>query len=302
MVAATKNSIASLSMIIVNMKGGLGNQLFQYALGRHLSLRHNVPLVLDASGLERANHTGDIYRPFSLQQFAIEARTATEAEVQRYKYPYGVLSKAWRFLSFKLSRDKNTRFRPNVLTQQAPLYLDGFWQSPRYFEPIRTILLKELVLRDPSKVVLDWQDRIRASSASVAIHVRRGDYIHNPVVTKRFGPCSLDYYKRALTHLRNHITTPTFYLFSDDPTWVVEHLPLEAHERIIVSDGILADFEELSLMSLCQHHIIANSSFSWWAAWLNQNSAKLVVAPTPWFDDQTYDDALIPATWIQLPK
>lgn len=287
-------------MIIVNLKGGVGNQLFQYALGRHLALKTGAELKLDTGGLERANLVGDIYRPFVLQAFNIKAEVATPNEVQKLKYPYGLISKGWLYLAFKLSRDKNTLFHPEVLDYTDNTYLDGFWQSPLYFETIRETLLAELTLKEKSASFMHFAEMITGCE-SISIHIRRGDYAKNPQVKKEFGPCSVNYYKEALAKISETILSPTYFVFSDDIAWVKENLALPENS-IYVVDKNLRDCDELMLMSLCRHNIIANSSFSWWSAWLNQNPDKIVIAPKPWFDTVTYDKNLIPPSWLQLPK
>jgi hypothetical protein len=288
-------------MITVNLKGGLGNQMFQYALGRHLALRNDDELKLDIDGLERANAIGDIYRPFTLGQFNILKNIATPEEIRAIKYPLGIFSKAWRYIAFKISRDKNTLFRPDVLDWKGDIYLDGYWQSPRYFEEIRDTLLKEFTLVSPlAGVAAELAAKVRATN-SVSLHVRRGDYMKNPQVGKEFGICSVDYYTKAIAEIRNTVSDPTFFVFSDDVAWVKENLELGDSFVFAQGEG-LSDTIELVLMSMCNHNIIANSSFSWWAAWLNQNPKKIVVAPTPWFDRVRYDDALLPPEWHTIPK
>jgi hypothetical protein len=289
-------------MIIVNLKGGTGNQLFQYALGRHLALKNNAVLKLDVGGLDRANIVGDIYRPFQLEQFAIAAKVATPEEVKSLKYPYGIFSKAWRFISFKLSRDKNTSFHPHVLNKTGDFYLDGFWQSPRYFETIRETLLQELTLRAPlSETAANFAHQIKNTPNAVSLHVRRGDYTKNELVQKQFGSCSPTYYQEAISKIKQVVARPTFFVFSDDIPWVKANLALPEETVYVHGEG-MRDTEELMLMSACAHNIIANSSFSWWGAWLNQNPDKVVVAPTPWFETAPFDKNLIPSSWTQLPK
>ena len=289
-------------MIIVNLKGGTGNQLFQYALGKNLALKNNDVLKLDTGGLSRANDVGDIYRPFSLEDFKIQKEVATQAEIKRIKYPYGIFSKAWRFISFHISRDKNTLFYPRVLKRTGNIYLDGFWQSPNYFDNIRETLLAEFTLEKPLGIGAAKLATLIDSSESVSLHVRRGDYAANPRVTYEFGACTPLYYKNAVTHISGAApVTPTFFVFSDDISWVKNNLPLP--ERVVfVEEPDITDTEELMLMSRCKHNIIANSSFSWWGAWLNQYQNKIVITPTPWFDHQPYDKDLIPPSWIRLQK
>ncbi len=288
-------------MIIVNLKGGTGNQLFQYALARHLALKNNDTLKLDIDGLARANITGDIYRPFALKAFNIVKEVASPDEVQQLKYPYGIISKAWRWFRFKILRKTNIFFDAQVLAWTGNIYLDGYWQSPLYFEEIRNILLQELTLAEPlSQAATMYAKQIKDSNA-VSLHVRRGDYINNPRVQKEFGLCTGAYYEKAIAHITTNVTNPTYFVFSDDIEWVKNNLLL-GEQVVYVKDQDLTDTEELVLMSLCQHNIIANSSFSWWGAWLNQKNAKIVIAPTPWFNKQLCDKNLIPNSWTQLPK
>lgn len=288
-------------MIIVNLKGGTGNQLFQYALGRHLAIKNQDTLKLDVDGLERANKTGDIYRPLQLDVFNIQKTVASASEIQQLKYPYGILSKAWRWLAFRLSADKNTLFRPAVLAKTGDIYLDGYWQSPKYFDDIREVLLKELTLAKPlSEPAAAIAAKI-ASGTSVSLHARRGDYVKNPKVLYYFGMCSQGYYEAAIKKVAAVADSPTYFVFSDDIEWVKQNLPVGAN-AVFVKDPLITDTEELMLMSMCNHNIIANSSFSWWGAWLNQNPTKLVVAPTPWFDHQPFDASLIPDSWTTFPK
>jgi hypothetical protein len=288
-------------MIIVNLKGGTGNQLFQYALGRHLSLKNNDVLKLDVSGLDRANKLGDIYRPLQLNAFNVGKEVASDEEVRRLKYPFGIISKGWRWFSFRVLRRTNVIFDPRVLSLTGDIYLDGYWQSPRYFDAIRDVLLKELTLAKPfcaPAAILAAQIK---AGPSASIHVRRGDYVKNPRVLKEFVPCSQAYYERAVAEVRRRAGDVTFFVFSDDIGWAKENLPL-GERAVYVKDQAITDTEELMLMSLCEHNIIANSSFSWWGAWLNQNPNKVVIAPRPWFDFQPTDPHLIPESWIQLPK
>lgn len=288
-------------MILVNLKGGTGNQLFQYALGRYLAIKNKTELKLDISGLARANAIGNIHRPFSLSAFAISSELATEDEVRRLKYPYGIISKGLRWINFRLSKDKNTLFKESAMNLPDNTYLDGYWQSPRYFEDIRETLLADFTLVEPfAGAAARYAAQIEESTA-VSLHVRRGDYVKNPRTASEFGVCSLAYYTNAIAEIRTKVQDPTFFVFSDDIDWVKEHLPL-GDGAVFVQDPALTDTMELVLMSCCQHNIIANSSFSWWAAWLNQHPQKIVIAPAPWFDHVPYDADLIPPSWIELPK
>jgi hypothetical protein len=288
-------------MIIVNLKGGLGNQMFQYALGRHLAEKNKVELKLDTTSLSKAKELGNIYRPFDLDAFNIKNEQATPLEIQALRYPYGFISKFKSIFERKILRKTFVTFDEKVLELKDGVYLDGYWQSPKYFEAIRDTLLTEFTLKthlSPSGQAL--QDKI-LSSTSVSLHVRRGDYVANKRVLKENGICSVEYYKQAIGVMATKVADPTFFVFSDDIQWVKTNLPLPTN-AVFVSDETISAPEELFLMSACKHNIIANSSFSWWGAWLNQNEDKTVIAPTPWFDTITYDANLIPDTWIQLQK
>jgi hypothetical protein len=288
-------------MIIINLKGGAGNQLFQYALGRHLALKNNDALKLEIEGLDRANKVGDIYRQFALDVFNIKKEIATAEEVKSLKYPYGILSKGWRWFSFHILKKTHTLFEPSALNWTGDIFLDGFWQSSKYFEDIRNTLLEEFTLTAPfSPEASTFATKISENTA-VSIHVRRGDYATNARVLKEFGVCSTEYYKKAMEHIETTVDSPTYFVFSDDIEWVKENLPV-GEGAIFVTGKDIKDTEEMMLMSQCQHNIIANSSFSWWGAWLNQNNNKIVVAPTPWFENQGYDKTLIPESWTQLQK
>jgi Glycosyl transferase family 11 len=288
-------------MIIVNLKGGLGNQMFQYALGRNLAIKNDTTLKLDISSLSQAKEIGNIYRPFALDSFNIKNELATTTEIKTLGYPYGVFSKYIKLIKQKIFRQFNVVFAKKILDLKDNQYLEGFWQSPKYFESIREVLLNDFTLsQELSFTALAVQAQI-ISTTSVSVHIRRGDYVENKSVKNEFGICSISYYQKAIEHIYASVTNPTFFVFSDDIPWVKENIPLPV-SAIYIQDPNISTVEELVLMSQCQHNIIANSSFSWWAAWLNQNPEKIVIAPTPWFDTIAYDKDLIPASWIQLPK
>ncbi len=289
-------------MIIVNLTGGLGNQMFQYALGRALSQMNNDVLKLDTENLSRATEIGNIYRSFSLSDFMIIDSLATKQEINEFKYPYGLFSKLSILVKRKILRQFNVVFDQKILKLAGHQYLDGYWQSPKYFENIRETLLNDFQLKEPlpeSGKILEVEV---VSNNSIAIHVRRGDYINNSRVLDEYGACSISYYQKAITEVIKTNPDGCFYIFSDDIDWAKSNLSIADKPVVFVEEKSLSDSQELYLMSKCKHNIIANSSFSWWSAWLNQNPNKIVIAPTPWFDKVPYDENLIPASWKQLPK
>lgn len=288
-------------MIIVALKGGTGNQLFQYAFGRALAIKNHDTLKLDLTTLKNAEAVGNIHRAYNLGAFNIAATTASTEDITSLKPTPSFVSILLRKLQNRVWGDTTVRYNPALLEKTGDMYLDGYWQSPLYFNAIRTELLRELTLQSPmSAAAENYATQIKSTNA-VALHVRRGDYIKNPNVERQFGTCTLTYYKAAMAEIEKTLPNPTYFIFSDDLPWVQENLPVGDTAVFVTGDG-MSDVEDLMLMSLCEHNIIANSSFSWWGAWLNQNPNKLVIAPTPWFDRSPYDKELLPANWIQVPK
>lgn len=289
-------------MIVVNLKGGLGNQMFQYALGRKLSLANEDTLMLDTGGLVRAQQSGDVSRPFALDAFRISGSIASPELAAHARYPYGILSKLMHIFKTKLLRQMNIGWEPGLLTMRGDMYLDGYFQSPKYFEDIRATLLKDFTLNAvPSTTSEVFQTAIH-DKESVSVHVRRGDYVSNAKIQKAYGACSSAYYGKAVQEITSHVPSPFWLVFSDDIQWVKEHLSFPGEVTYVSGDDI-SDAEELLLMAACNHNIIANSSFSWWGAWLNQHPDKIVIAPDPWFDSNKDNHKdLIPDSWIQIAK
>lgn len=285
-------------MIIVNLKGGLGNQMFQYALGRRLALKNNNELKLDISGYPRQN-----LRSYRLNNFNIAEKIATDDEVKKLKYPLGFFSKAWRRFSFKILRIHHVGWEPQalrLLEQKKNLYLDGFWQSYKFFDDIVDVLKRDFTLREPMENIRpDLLNKIKESN-SVSIHIRRTDYVSTKRAQVYHGMCDLDYYQRALELIKDRVSNPAFFIFSDDIEWVKNNLPISDPALYVSQEG-LEDYQELTLMSKCKHNIIANSSFSWWAAWLNSNPDKTVITPKQWFGNNSIkiDDIVLP-TWTKI--
>mgnify|MGYP003393751404 CR=1 FL=1 len=293
-------------MIVSRVHGGLGNQMFQYALGRRLALHHGMELLLDLSffDLKDRTHTP---RPFELDVFNVKYRRAEVAELRP-------------FLQARASRIRRVRdrlfpslanhpsfteqgfgFDPRALTLPDNIYLDGYWQSENYFKDIEAALRADFTAAGPpngANTVM--ADRIRGANA-VSIHVRRGDYANDPTTHAHHGLCDHDYYVSAAQQtLRTH-PDAAFFIFSDDAAWARENLRFDAPMTVVDHNNGLTSFEDMRLMSLCKHHIIANSSFGWWGAWLNPDPTKMVIAPRQWFRDPGIDTRdLLPATWTRL--
>ncbi|MEZ6131733.1 MAG: alpha-1,2-fucosyltransferase [Planctomycetaceae bacterium] len=291
-------------MIIVRLSGGLGNQLFQFATGRALSIRHQQPLVID----DRVFHE-DRFRQFGMSLFRAKFQLPVEStDVQNILPPS---RKRWAaFLKWRLThgrrliylREKSLAFDSTVLNTGPNSYLHGYWQSEQYFADVAEEIRRELTLRiDPGGENPACLAQIR-SGVSVSIHVRRGDYVSDPKASRVHGTCSVQYYRNAAQEIAGRISDPlTFYVFSDDPEWTKQNLNLPFATRYVCHNDDAHNYEDLRLMSACDHHIVANSSFSWWGAWLGQNPNRLVIAPKVWFIDPSRSDAsLVPASWLRI--
>jgi len=294
-------------MIIVKLMGGLGNQLFQYAAARRLSIHHNTPLKLDIGFFKN-----DLLRSYDLSHFCIQGEFASTEEIAALKWaPRNSLTKfslVYRPIhaierNFRRSIFYERKLRPydpNILNTPPNVYLDGYWQSEKYFSDVEGIIGHEFTFRD----VLDDRNRKVAeeisNTQSVSVHIRRGDLVSDPK-NRIFASCSQDYYYRCAAMIAERVANPHFYIFSDDSNWVKANLHLDDATTFVTHNDAAKAHEDLRLMSLCKHHIIANSSFSWWGAWLGTNPNKVVFAPNRWFNDPSFDTRdLIPSTWIKL--
>ncbi len=284
-------------MINLKIKGGLGNQLFQYAVARSLALKNNVNINIDYSYYNQAGP--DTPRQYLLDLFKVKVADNHSANsvYEKIHLLHKVLRKLGvktRLYAKKYYFENGVGFDPRVLELKDHIWLTGFFQSYKYFSDIADILREELKLRATFPVNSNITE-----TESVFIHIRRGDYVSDNAASLFFGLCSLDYYEGAIKLMKEKLTNPKFFIFSDDISWVKNNLKLD--EAVYVSDGKLQDFEELSLMSHCHHAIMANSSFSWWGAWLIDNKDKIVIAPKQWFTNKKISTKdLIPENWIRI--
>lgn len=294
-------------MIVVRPNGGLGNQLFQYAAGRHLAHLRDDDLRFELSLLNlpgRRKYELDHFRligePISNQVRSRMLHTDMNPwkrvlfqAIERTK-PY------YRRTIFKEKRQFS--YDHNIVNTPADVILSGYWQTEKYFVKIRTILLNEITLRNrPKSKTLEVSKRI-TENESVAIHIRRGDYVQYPQTYQYHGTCSLEYYQACIRLISDKISFPHFFIFSDDPDWAFDNIIIPFPTEFVRHNGPEAAHEDLWLMSRCKHQIIANSSFSWWGAWLNQNPDKIVLAPEKWLNinDSRHGTDLLPISWIKL--
>ena len=291
-------------MVITHLIGGLGNQMFQYAAGRAVSLERGVSLSLDISGF--ANY--GLHQGFELQRiFNCTAEIANEADVR------GILG--WQSsprIRQLLSRQNMAVFRregfvvephfhywQGIKSVPRDCYLTGYWQSEQYFLEAAAQIRADFTFKLPlDNQNIELAKQINAVNA-VSLHVRRGDYANIPETTATHGLCSLDYYRAAIRHIAEQVQQPHFFVFSDDIAWVKNNLSIDFPCQYVDHNQGAESYNDMRLMSMCRHHIIANSSFSWWGAWLNPNVNKIVVAPSRWFAKQTDVRDLLPQGWIK---
>lgn len=261
--------------MIIRLTGGIGNQMFQYAYGRSRSLESNTPLKYFF-----VHYRCDTNRNFQLNLFNITGRVVDPF------FP-GIIVKV-----------------ENLFKIHSPWIEYGYWQSEKYFKRYEKAIRKDFTFRNkPNKANLELLKVIKSVN-SVSIHVRRGDYVNDKKTKKFHGVLSTKYYKKAIEVINRKVEKPTYFIFSNDIEWCKNNF--KYLEKVYFVEGNIGDknHEDMRLMSNCKHNIIANSSFSWWGAWLNTNPNKIVIAPKKWFIDykaqKEIGDEIVPKTWIKI--
>jgi hypothetical protein len=294
-------------MIVVKLMGGLGNQMFQYAAARRLAHSNAAEVKFDAGWFDNIPSTATV-RKYELGVFNVACCIATPGEVRSVRGieipPYfpRVIKRTLKAVGYGersgCTKEKNFSFDSAILDLRGDIYLDGYWQSEKYFHDIAGIIRQEFTLKHEAEGSnLRMLDQIRSCNA-VSLHVRRGDYVTNKTNSEFHGTASLDYYHAAIARITGSTLSPKFFVFSDDPEWVKANLKFSQSAIYVDFNGPAAPGEDLRLMSACKHHIIANSSFSWWGAWLNNKADRIVIAPRNWFASDLIDVSdLIPKTW-----
>lgn len=296
-------------MIRIKLSGGLGNQMFQYACGRVLAIKHQTELILDTSQLNIKESDSTIRQfeleNFKLGSFKIDDKNPLSANSLLYRIANVVSIRIGTggIQTSKYFIENGYSFNSSIKIVGEDCFLVGYWQSYRYFQEIESIIREEFQF----KRALDGKNMDRVNQIknknSVSLHVRRGDFVNNKHHDIH-GTCSIEYYRKAVEKISVKVNNPYLFIFSDDTEWAQAELKNLAYPHVFVSGNTCKQsYIDMQLMSLCKHNIIANSSFSWWSAWLNANPDKIVIAPLQWFADkkmnaQTRD--LIPDTWIRL--
>lgn len=285
--------------VVVGLSGGLGNQMFQYAIGRSLSIRLGVPLALDTTWFLGQNERKLALTPLRTQ---CEFRNSSIFLPTKLHVLISRISRRFfpKIMGLPVWREPHFHYDPNFEKLTSPVFIEGYWQSELYFKGIRPFLLDEFRLREPlplrsANLLVQIQN-----CESVCVHVRRGDYLSNSIAARVHGHCSLDYYHVSLAGLLEKLSSPHCFIFSDDPDWVRSSLSLNCPTTVVDVNGPEEAHLDLALMRSCRHFVIANSSLSWWAAWLGDYHKKQVVAPANWFLVKSKDTRdLIPASWEQ---
>jgi hypothetical protein len=292
-------------MVITHIIGGLGNQMFQYAAGRALSLDREQLLRLDVSGF-----TGySLHQGFELHHvFGCPAEITTETEMHNilgWQYSTGIRRVLARPGLAMIRRaefvvEPHFHYWPEIRNVPQNCYLVGYWQSEKYFREAAAVIRADFTFKSPlTNRNAELADQIGQVNA-VSLHVRRGDYVENPKNVATYGLCTLDYYRAAIRYVSERVEQPYLFIFSDDIIWAKDHLKMDVPCQYVHHNHDAESYNDMRLMSLCRHHIIANSSFSWWGAWLNALPEKIVVAPQKWFVNENNVEDLYPQDWIVL--
>jgi hypothetical protein len=325
-----------LPVVATRLCGGLGNQLFQFAAGLSLAQRCGARLILDATVFTLPEER----RKFALTPYPISAEVVFDGYaysptrpivllprprgskerpdgiIDRVAYRLGrsgfaiegafatVLRALHRVTGqppgLRLFGEKTFDYDAAFVALGARTYLDGYWQSERYFSDVRGLIGRQLTLPyAPNAANASWLTRI-AGANSICVHVRRGDYLMTDHLAQH-GICAASYYERAMRTIAGSVENPQFFVFSDDLAWSREHI-LGPNVAFVDANPADAAHDELRLMAACRHHIIANSSLSWWGAWLARNDGQIVIAPDPWFSARKQTPDLFPRTWLALPR
>ena len=294
--------------IVVSLFGGLGNQLFQYAVGRSLAAKNNSSLVLDLAWFNIVHELKDTtIRKYALHPF--QMTTTLQYDGLPFTQKKNRISRlASRFLyNFRQQavpiflEKQNFHFDRLLIEEKGPIWLSGYWQSYKYFDPFSDLIRADIgtvgALTDASKKI--YLEII--SHDAICVHIRRGDYVSNKVAFDTHGLCGADYYDKGLDIVSSKLHDPHCYVFSDDPSWVRLNFNPSFPMTVVDVNGPDEAHQDLWLMQACKCFVIANSSFSWWGAWLSNFGGKVVVAPKKWFASSEFDmPDLIPNDWIMI--
>ena len=285
-------------MIYARIRGGLGNQLFQYSTARSLADHMNVELGIDIREFDKNSP----YK-MSLNQFNLRANFNPPDLIKHKRY--GMIAYLFDHIrgnQRKVYKEPFLMFDKNLFSVTDGTYLKGYFQTEKYFINNKEKIIKDITLiHEPDRLNTVSLKEIQKSK-SVSLHIRRGDYVSNKIYNQNHGILDLSYYENAVDYISKKIGNDIrVYAFSDDPDWVYRNLNLPCEVKFINNNSPENSHEDLRLMLNCDHNIIANSSFSWWGAWLNQNPNKIVIYPQKWFgNNQMQNPDIAPSAWLKF--
>lgn len=278
-------------MIVVKLMGGMGNQMFQYAIGRNLSLKYNLPLKIDLSFLKSRNMGPNfVYRDYDLDLFNVEE----DFDLNSVDQIFTINEPHFQYSENLLNSISN------LLYNKINVLFDGYWQTPLYFKEFESQIREDFkfknTIENAEDIVKEMASKINSSN-SVMINVRRTDYLNNDF----HGVFETDYIYKSVDIIKSKINNPEFFVFSDDIEWCKQNIDLP---NMTIVDHRYKGHKfnyYLQLMSSCKHFIIPNSSFAWWSAWLNTDNNKIVISPKKWFNREEINTKdLIPNDWIRI--
>lgn len=279
--------------------------MFQYAAARALAIRKSVPLKLDVSAFASYG----LHQGFELARVFNCSVDLAQAEDVRNMLGWQSSPRVRNLLSrfnIEMLKSRNLVTEPNFKywedINEVPddCYLEGYWQSEKYFSEATTCIRNDFTFRQPLNKKNSELASLISQVNGVSVHVRRGDYVNDPRTASTHGVCSLNYYFEAIKYIADRYPKVHLFLFSDDIKWVKENLSLDFPCSYVDQNNGVDSFNDMRLMSMCNHHVIANSSFSWWGAWLNPSPDKMVIAPKHWFVNATNTLDLIPVNWVRM--
>ena len=290
-------------MVIIKIAGGLGNQMFQYALGRAL-LARGRDVLLDCSGFD-SQAQGDTKRKYELDKFDIRIKQASPEDKAKFcngkQYLYYYLGRLIKKDISRIVLEKEHCYLPEI-AECDNKYLVGYWQTEKYFKPFRKELLNDFSFQN---LTLSHQneklrDDILSEKNTVGVHIRGGDYNMAGNVSIYGKICDCEYYEKAFEYIEKSVGNVKYYVFTNDSEWAKKMIPCKKDNIEIIDWNSEEDgWMDMYMMSICRHNIIANSSFSWWSAWLNQNAEKIVIAPKRWQNGSDIAD-IVPDDWVRM--
>jgi hypothetical protein len=287
-------------MIIVNAKGGLGNQMFQYAIARAYAEKYSTEFKLDIRSLGSVSVYGyELERVFNIDESIAKSKDLLKVlSFAKNKYIYKIISKLnkWIKINKNILIEEKLKYDQKLMLRTGNLYLDGYWQSHKYFIDYLDKIKQDFNFKNElSELNIELKDKIHNSN-SVSIHVRRGDYIANNNLINF--ACPLEYYTKSMDLISKEVENPSYFVFSDDINWARSNI--KSTEKIYFIDINIGrnSYIDMQLMSYCCHHIIANSTFSWWGAMLSKNSTGIKIMPKKWFKDEGIEHDIHPNGWL----